>query len=268
MPQVFLLTGTTSFADPGTWDPANNKVECVGSGGYGSLSWAGALAAVSEDVAEPRGIPRNVGAGGGGGAYAVGTNLAATFPVTVAIQPQGISSGGNDTFTYWNANANAAGNVRAACGNSGLGQNGGGQAGSTVYPSGYSGGGGYISFGNATGGNGGGGAGGITGAGGSGNGPSGPGAATGGYGGGVWLSGSTSPGTAGSSGTHFDATHGLGSGGGGGNYPGNGGAGGSYGGGGGSASGDSTATRGLGGNGLMVITWVAYIPVAQIVVVV
>jgi len=36
--QIFLIAKDTpfTFPDPGNWDPTNNTVECIGSGGYGT----------------------------------------------------------------------------------------------------------------------------------------------------------------------------------------------------------------------------------------
>lgn len=240
MTQVFLYRNVTSFPDPGNWNPANNKVECIGAGGNGSAAW---------NPMPPNGGP-NVGFGGGGGAYAWAVNLNPIFPVPTGITGPivGINSGTNfGSAAIW-PNINAL--VSAQCGNSGQGMGGGGQGGSAGTPNGFAGGSGG-SMGGTGNGSGGGGAGGPLGAGTAG--------VTGGAGGAA-DSGTIpggSQGQHGVSGTNWDAIHGIGSGGGGGITSGaNGGAAGSFGGGAGSQAGNNTPQASTAGsNGLIVITY-------------
>jgi hypothetical protein len=249
--QVFIFKGTATFADPGNWNSVN-KIECIGSGGFGSASYF-APRAGELDTPTPL-AAQNTGKGGGAGAYAVGTNLAVTFPVTVFVSPGGQQTSPNSIFTYWKGTAAVAGNVYAAAGTSGVGQNGGGNAGTSFYPSGFAGGdGNWTNINIGTPGNGGGGAGGPNGAGTSPTGQLG-GASDGGN-----VPGGSFAGSPGNSGAQW-GNYGTGGGGAGGIALGSGGAGGNYGGGGGSSGGNTPYTGGAGGDGLLIVTYVPYIP--------
>jgi hypothetical protein len=247
MPLIFLLTGVSSFPDPGDWDPVNNKVECLGSGYQGGINYLGpelADAPVQLTGNDP-------GGGGGGGGYGVKNGSNPVFPVNVHIAPASVyaaSGGDSPNATFWN-DAGGANNheVWGAPGTGGqTGGGGGGGVGKT-----YAGG---------TGGNGSG-TGGTSAAGGGGAaGPHGAGAAgaTGGAGG-AGDGGTTPP--SGVAGTQWDASHGCGSGGAGSAAIGApGGAGGLYGAGGGGQFGDSTQPVGAGQNGLLVITYTSLLP--------
>ena len=242
---VFLLTGATSFADPGNWNPANNKVECLGSGSKGSNPFDYG----PELLDRPTQLAHFSGAGAGGGGYGYATNLNPVFPVTIKVAVKNTGTGiasANDT--YWVGFNNVAGNVRGGSGSFGSGtQN---PQGGGFYPSGFNGGAGGWSSGTVNGMGGGGAAGphgvgaagNTAGVGGSGDGGQAPAAAVG---------------TAGTTGGGWDASHRCGGGGGGGaTTAAVGQAGGTYGGGGG--GGGATVAAGNGGNGgdgLMVITW-------------
>lgn len=284
-------TAATTWLVPTDWNPANNKIECIGAGGNGAA-----------------GITTRPGGGGGGGAYAIKSNLNLTPGKTVSIQ---IAAGGSGTDTFLKDSVNAtvvdagagsnASGVTAGAGGSELqgdsgnsGGNGGSGSSGTRRPggggggaggptgSGWSGGAGAASTiqngGGGGGSNGGSGsngqAGGSGGNGGNGTGGTGSGAAGTsvaagvngtagtGAGGGAGQSASALPaGGNGSIDQCFDATHGAGGGGGGGGgtttAAGKGGDGGTYGGGGagGGGLGATGGAAGAGGQGIIFITY-------------
>lgn len=252
--RVFLYSTNNAVAywpDPGDWNPSANTVECVGAGGNGAVFTA------------------TLSNAGTGGSYAVGHNLALTFPVPYSIASGGTDPGAAGNVPTFATNFNVASNapqrsganvVSASCGVNGANGTGTGSNG-IVWPAGFAGGSGGNMPPNhgAYGGAGGGGAGGpegvgITGGAGGGSGAGAGGAANDG------ASGSGAGGAAGGgnggSGTDWDASHGLGGGGGGGSSSVvNGGHGGQYGGGGGGANLTPDGAGGVGGDGLIVITY-------------
>jgi hypothetical protein len=252
--QVFLLSPGGNWADPGNFNPINT-VEVVGTGGTGG---AGGVQSASGS-----------GAGGGGGAYAKGINLTPTFPVSCVIQAQSTISTQVNGFAILSGNfipAAAPGTVWAQCGWNAGAASGGGN-GTQFYPAGFSGGRGgsavpaggpELRASTSDKGGGGGGAGGPLGIG-----------ATGALGnsvvagaGGAANNGTVAGGaiaTNGTSDTTWDATHGIGSGGGGATLTAVAGRAGSYGGGGGGGSAAlGFRPGGVCGAGLIIIT---YIPV-------
>ena len=141
MTQVFLYKGVTSFPDPGDWNPIDNTVECVGSGGMGGIA---------AQFPPLPGVPwpqRIFGAGGGAGAYAQGQDLSPSFPVPVGISTANQAS---TVFTWFGGTTPGLGNVYAACGLNATqnnatsiptpNQGGSGINGVTAYPVGYHGG--------------------------------------------------------------------------------------------------------------------------------
>jgi hypothetical protein len=202
------------------------------------------------------------GAGGGGGAYAKGTNLDLSFPVPFNIAIKNQTSGSSFCCNFGrsdNSQSTAANTVSAQCGQRPGGVVGqvGGAGGLYYYPSGYVGGSGGSPPNQAQGvGAGGGGAAGPNGAGGNAANSTTTTASAGGTANGGTVAGGVADGGAGISGTQWDATHGSGSGGGGAQTK-TAGSGGSYGGGGGGASSPSFNTIGEGSPGVIVITYSA-----------
>jgi len=252
MPTIFLNVGATSFADPTDWDPANNKVECLGSGYRG-----GAPYDYGPELLDPVVTPLGhyAGGGGGGGGYGYATNLAPVFPVAIHVAAQ--STGGTGTYfagptdTFWQSYTAAAGNV---CGGNGSLSSVNGQSGGGFYPQGFSGAAG-LAFSSTTG-NPGGGAAGPHGAGAGGS----PTTYVGGTGDGGQAPGGAQ-GAAGGAGGGWDASHRCGGGGGGGSTAQAGPAGGTYGGGGGGSGGTATGITGnASGDGLLVITYTSFVP--------
>lgn len=265
------VTLTRQFPNPGNWNPGNNKVECLGSGGPG-------VSGASGD------IQGNAGAGGGGGGYSFDVNLSPTFPVSFQVI-QGVASPNDDhaSSTWWNNYTWGPGAViggygypatefiGGSAGNTNPGAGGGTRSGqgsgnSTNYPAansavGGAGGGGGTPATTVTGGGSGGGAGGPHGAGAAGaNGGAGVQNLAGGAG-----DAGNSPGVSGgsTSGTQWDSLHGVGSGGSSGASTGAGFAGGNFGGaGGGGFSMGSGTPGGPASPGLIVITYspLLYIP--------
>lgn len=138
--KIYLMNGANNLPNPRNWNPLDNKVEVLASGGSGY--WGSATA---------------TGNGGGGGAFAWAENLDnVRFPVVVNTMPAGATASFGTLVT---AQGGTTGNITS-----------GGVGGSTVFPQGYPGGNGGVGVnGNATnGGGGGGGAGGPGGAGGDG----------------------------------------------------------------------------------------------------
>lgn len=241
---VFKVTGDTSFADPGTWNDTNNLVEIIGHGGNGS----------------PGSAVNRGGPGGGSACYAFRANIPVLangdFPIAVAVFAGGSGSGINSTFNA----SHVARSVAARGGNNAT----------TTTPG--AGGTGFVGDGNNVGraggarptagiipGAGGGGAGGPNGSGVAGGAAS---ATTSGAGGdadgsvvlgpaGTTLDG---PGANGNSGTEW-TSKGCGTGGAGGGIASGdaGGNGGNYGGGGGGGGG--LGSGGIGGDGLIIISW-------------
>jgi hypothetical protein len=253
MPVVFLNAGVSSFPDPGNWNPVN-KVEVLGAGGAGGNSFAG-----------------NGGAGGGGGgSYAYMNNMMPPWPAPCYIADGSRLTGTASNFGVSNQFPQTSGNVVSA-NNGDTGNNGAPQfeavssppsAGAQLYPAGFTGGG-VVSIGMNVGGSGGSGAAGPTNGGGLG---STAGLQATAYGPGGFAHGNTTttvatPGGPGRSGTEWDASHGCGSGGCGGNNGAStkiGGKGANYGGGsGGNYSGSGAGVNG--GEGLIVLTYTPYI---------
>lgn len=252
---VFKVAGDTSFANPGDWNDASNKVEDIGHGGKGSPGTGAA-----------RGGP-----GGGGGAYAVRPNIPilanAEFPVTVQIGAAGASA---TPTQFNNPSPSTARKVVGAVGAdaSTTVAGAGGAVGNCTPNTALSGGVGATAGGaggaepgvGKSQGAGGGGSGGPNGAGSAGGVVSGSTSGTGGNADGSTVIGPAGVtgnlnGTIGNSGTEFDGTHGCGTGGsGGGTTSGNlGGVGGNYGGGGGGSGGVGAAQNGAAG--LIIISY-------------
>lgn len=214
-----ILPGNTPtvFPNPGNWNPTNNKIECLGSGGIGVQGFSGD-------------VQGNAGSGGGGGGYAWDVNLNPTFPVSFRnFLSEQAPDDDQYSSTWWNGYVAGAGNiiggfghpaygfVGSGAGNSAPGGGGGtsgGEGTSTNYPANQSfvgggGGGGGAIASVVTGGGSGGGAAGPHGAGLAG--------ANGGNGqilaGGAGDAGNT-PGVVGGStnGNQWDRIHGVGSG--------------------------------------------------------
>lgn len=281
MTQIFLLKGAyhgenRTWPDPGNWNPVNT-IECVGAGGYGYNG-------------EPwDGMQGGSGHGGGGGAYAKGTNMTPTWPAkyVVAHSVQAPSSGADSTIfnshEWSNSSIVPAGTVKASIGQPATigGGRYGGAGGYVFGPTGFGGGKGGdgtytpwsplaadkdeptprpATYDNGAGG---GGCGGPNGAGS--NGANGSAAAAG-------VGGAADGGTVagggicqqGKSGTHWDASHGIGSGGGGAMLDGNSGRGGNYGGGGGGGAAVSTFFKNgsLGGDSMIILTYVPFVAAA------
>lgn len=256
--QLVFITSGTSYTLPAKWNPANNKIQCIGAGGTG-LNFGLANTTVS---------------GGRGGCYSsisnwnIPANTTLTLQVgntstnvntwvsNTGIAPTGTANGclavGASTTT-----TGCIGTTSFAGGSGGLARTS--DAGATFVSRGGGGGGagGPTSAGTAGGqasaGAGIGGAGGSGGSGGSGSGGA----------GGAGADAATTGG-AGGNGTNFDSTHGAGGGGGGstatiaGSDAGDGGQGGYGGGGGGAGYEGGTPMNGVGGKGgqgLIVISW-------------
>jgi hypothetical protein len=211
------------------------------------------------------------GPGGGGGAYAKGTNLNLSFPVPCNIAPAGQTQGSgyatnfgtNSIFVSSGPNI-----VSAECGNTSTVYKDGGPAGYRFSPAGFAGGkGGDSPYQVGSNGAGGGGAAGPHGTGQAGGnsttlGPNTNSAYGGAADGFATAGGTEGNNSSGLNGTQWDATHGCGSGGGGGHAA-KGGNGGRYGGGGGGAGTVSGANQGIGigGDGLIIVTYVSLPPV-------
>lgn len=244
---VFKVAGNTSFANPGDWNDASNKIECMGSGGSGS----------------PRNSATRGGTGGGGGAYAARVNVSllasGDFPVTISVPNPGLGTKTNFNAAHAGrevvADAGISGTTGGIAGTGGKAVNSIGDAGKV-----FSGGNGVASVAaNANGGSGGGAAGP------NGNGSNG-GAITGANPGGAADNSTVAGGSAnaaGNSGTEFDGTHGCGSGAGTTTSAGSGHVGGDYGGG-GSGANDSASGNlgGLGGHALIIITYTPIVTVS------
>lgn len=250
MTQIFFLAGTTSFADPGNWNPVNT-VEVVGCG-----------ADATRFRTNPPCPSYVAGYGQCGGGYGRGNNRMDPFPVALFIIPHSTAqTGGTAFYSNW---ADPGGGIAGAgnttrggvyAGNAGLSGNAGPAGGPDV---GYAGG----SFGTYDGttgyGGGGGGAAGPHGAGAAGsNGGASP--TTGGSSDGGTVAGGTGASGNGVSGTQWDASHGTGSGGAGGTGAGLGGRGGQYGGGGAGCGNTNTGTA-AGGDALIIVNYTPYIP--------
>jgi hypothetical protein len=247
-----------TFTSPGTWNSANNKIECIGAGAGGGGSSA-------SDTPWP--------GGGGGGGYSAITNFSFAAPGTTTATYQIGSGGAGGIVTTVGLDGGVGGdtwfNATTLAGSS-VGAHGGGSlnngSGSLATPAGGLGGSVTGAQGTTKLAGGAGGAGGSgTGNGGGGGGSAGPSGAGGaGVVGPTSTGGSADNGTVaggakgsnGNSGTEFDGTHGCGSGGGGGANAAAGKTGGLYGGGGG---GGSTSTvdvnGGAGAQGIVVLTW-------------
>lgn len=249
---IFLLVGTTSFPDPGNWNPVN-KVECIGTGGAGGYGR----------------VDYNAGGGGSGASYAYANNMVLTFPVPCAFGYNYGYNGATNFNTDITGPLTSGNIVSAQNGEAAPGYNPG-RAPVTAYPAGFVGGaGGYANGETYSGdcGGGGGGAGGPHGAGGAG-----ANATTGtNFGAGGAADGGTTPGqpadhAIGVSGTQWDASHGCGGGGSGSSVAQvAGGRGGLYGGGGGGSpdKGSQNTSGGPGENGLIVLTYVPFVAATQ-----
>ncbi len=235
---VIFLTSGTSWVVPSDWTSGDNSIEVIGGGG---------------------GSGGNNGGGGGGGAYSKATNVTLTPGATVTVAVGAAGAGGNppgsgpgsaggdtylcnstsncttlaDTAVVAGAQGGAGGSI-----NGGAGGVGGASA-SGIGSIKYSGGAGHAAAG------GGGGAAGMRGAG------RGGAASTFGGDGDAGFGGAGGSNAVGGAGTEWDSTHG--SGGGGGNA-----AGGNYGGGGGGAGANNTTFAGT--QGLIVISYPAFVP--------
>lgn len=272
-----LVTLTTSpgslqsYSKPGDWQDTGSTVECVGSGANGGFCSSGTF---------------SHSCGGGAGAYSAITNFSftgssASYQIGAAPAAQsgtGTTGAGTAGASTWFNNATDPGNgadnskCSAAGGAApvvpGLGSKNGGLGGATTAGWGttkFAGGrGGNLTGASGRGGSGGGGAGGPSGAGGAGvDSSSGVSPTT--TNGGTANNGTTAGGVApasGTSGTEWDASHGLGSGGGGDAQAATGATGGSganY----GAAGGGSVcpvanlSTSGQGAQGIIVITYIA-----------
>lgn len=259
---IIIATGASSInfaTDPrfGDFNITNNTIEMIGAGGNGAL---------------PTGNGNAV-KGGGGGQYAKIINFnpaGGTFNYQIGIGGGSVgSSVAPGTADSWFGNSNttlyAQGGTSAPDGVTG-GSIPGGQApavGSSIVFNGGNGGGNSLFGGGAAGG----GAGGPNGAGGLGHSGLGNGGFSGGGAGGYadnnlvpgGLGGLFGPGSNGNTGNEWGGNFGCGSGGGGGAYQAtggySGGNGGIYGGGGGAAGYNFSGSRGLGGQGILVITW-------------
>lgn len=260
--QIFILPsggggGPGSFPDPGNWNPGNNLVEVVSAGGQG-----GGFNAINP----------NGGGGGGGGAYAYRTNMALTFPVPYYLYGPGSATAGNScNFGIDSSQFTSAGNVVSASnGSAALSGGQGGGAGLQFYPNGHAGGNGASWSSVApTNGGGGGGAGGPHGAGLNASASGTTYANAGAAGDGGVTPAQTTPATAGFSGSQFNpwavTANGIGGGGSGGiSTAHNGGAAGSYGGGGGGAYQASGGAFGLGGSGIVVLTYTPFSLATQV----
>ncbi len=233
---VIFLTDTaiTSFTIPSNWT-TTNTIECIGSGGNGRIG----------SINQSRG-------GGGGGAYALVSNLEISGSITYAIAQGGTFS----TGTYFNGTASTSASVSCQSGKTPLILNGGaggttaGSIGTIKFAGGVGGAGSSGICPGGENGGGGGGAGGPRGAGIDGTFGSG-GAGGAGFGG-------ASSGASGQEWNYFSFGIGSGAGGDGGfGGGGAGGDGGSYGGGGGGGGTDCVEgdTAGAGAQGLIVITY-------------
>lgn len=236
--RVYLTSGTT-WTVPSDWTSSSNTIEAIGSGGDGSTA----------------------NAAGGGGAYAAISNLSLTGGASVTYQ---IGVGSTDTVFNSTTVSCTVAPAPSVCGDGGTDASGstngtGGTTANSVGTTEFAGG--------AAGSGGGGGAAGPNGAGAAGSAGEG-GAADNGFGGAGGIQGEAdvgvcvSPGQAGGQGYEYSTIPGYGSGGGGGKgaqvLPGAdndcpAGDGGVYGGGGG--GGTSEFSGGVGGNGLIVITY-------------
>lgn len=212
---ILTTTGVANFTVPPDWNNSMNNIQGIGEGDSGLSS----------------------SKGGGGGAYSSISNLTLTIGASIPYQ---IGSGNSSTPTQF---LNSSTMIAAGSSNGN-----GGDAGSSVGTTKFSGGAGSpgaergaggaagpsgagVTGGTTIGGNGGAGGGGLGGAGGIGN--------------------SGGPGGAGGNGAEFDGSHGSGGGGGGGSS--GGGAGGLYGGGGGGST-------GAGGSAAQGIIFIRYTP--------
>jgi hypothetical protein len=263
MTVVFLNAGASSFPDPGNWNPVN-KIECLGSGGKGANTYTPPLA---EEAPALQAGPGNPGSGGGGGAYAYADNVAATFPVPVSIGAKNLTGTGiiDITSTWWKSTNTTLPDVVAAANGTTNNQSGLSFGGYQFHPQGFKGGDGAPSgsaFSGNGNGSGGGGAAGPKGAGTNGVQPSTAGGlGSGGAGNGNTISGGMAIGVGGANDSQWPP-YGCGGGGAGGSgtVVTNGGPGGVYGAGGGGAGGSGATVGGSGQDGLMIITYVPFVP--------
>jgi hypothetical protein len=220
--KLMFVTTTGTWNPPYDWPGKALRVGCVGSGGAGAL----------------RNSSTKAGGAGGGGEYAEEDNVLITGPKSVTVGTAGGTT--NSSFPADSVTVTAhfgASGTTAASGIGGTGST------NTIHFDGGTG-----TFTNTSTADGGGGAGGPNGAGVTSS------SGAGGAGdGGVVAGGAV--GVVGNSGTEFDATHGIGSGGGGAATTGNGFAGAIYGGGGGA---HGTATGGTAAAGTSGLCFVAY----------
>ena len=255
---IYLLEGTTSFPDPGNWNPVNT-VEVIGMGAVGTgRTRMGSICPVY-----------GPGFAGSGGGYGLGHNRMELFPVPILIASGGSVLSSNDYYNNWGdpgGGSSTAGNLTPGAVYAGNARYGVGMGYGDPYAGvaggpdvGYAGGGGGHNGVGATYGASGGGAAGPHGAGAAG----GDAATTlpvGGASDGGTVVSPASPGATGTSGTQWDSSHGTGSGGVGNTGAGNGGNAGSFGGGGGGGGGTLGSQGGTYGHGLIVITYAAYVP--------
>jgi hypothetical protein len=247
--QVFL-TGNNSqqtWPDPGNWNPTNT-VEAVSAGGGGANGST---------------INGNSGGGGGGGAYAVGSNMVLTFPVSYYGYALGSAPSSNNATNFGVSGSvytNSGNCISALVAMYGTGT-GYGTGGSQFYPGGHAGANGGAGSLTYSPGAGGGGAGGPHGAGSVGASSTANttvfvgGAADGGT-----VPGPSGAGATGISGTEWDASHGCGSGGNSNSASAASGQGGSYGGGGGGGYMSASGWFGKGAPSLIILTYVPLLP--------
>lgn len=249
------------FPDPGNWNPVNNKIEVVG---WGQSGWgAGVMPLEGEPgplIPPTSGLG---GGGGGGGAYGWAANQPAVFPVGYTVwwggtvtTPGTVCVWGSDQYSSPAASP-LTGMVYAGGGTGGQNTSPG-SGGDRFFPAGFLGGGGGA--GSNGGGGGGGGAAGPAGAGANATAATSTTFGAGGSGNGGTNAGGTTAGAPGVSGIEWGIA-GIG-GGGAGNITGStGGVGGLYGGGGGGSDQNASPAGRLGGDGLIVIT---YVPIYSI----
>lgn len=254
MTQVFLLTGTTTWATPGDWNNSSNTVECVGEGGNGGGAYA-----ASTNLTLSGTINTQIGAGASATTtqFKDGSTLVADYGRTGSGASGGLSancvgttktSGGNAGTTQVGKQTDYGGGG-ASAGPSGAGKNGGNALANVAGGGGGGANGGSSTAGSNAGANGGNGG---DGTGGTGHGigavtagaDATDGTAGGGGGGGANGVHTKTVGNGGSD-TAWDASHGIGGGGGGARAVQNGGTGGNYGGGAGLGASSGTAAPGI-----------------------
>lgn len=225
-------TGVGTFGIPSDFNPADNRVTCIGSGGSGSAR-----------VSSTRG-----GCGGGGGACAFSLNVNLTAGVTVDVS---VGAGGGTVRTLIKDGIGGTTQVQADFGVTGTitpTAGAGGLVANCIGGSRFAGGSGFAVPTSTSFGGGAGGAAGLSGAGTTAT------TQAGGAADNSTVTGGAAN-TIGNNGTEFDSTHGSGSGAGGANAAGSGKSGGQYGGGGSGASSTNATTAGAGFQGLIALEY-------------